>query len=580
MSLLPPQDAANWIRSNYSPEFYDKLIRDANYAMYGIDEDSIRMDDIRRSNFYGVDDIPAYAEIVPTNGRVGISRRFLTDCFMALNIHMGARPKPLYMGIDPVTSSLRAAAYDSRYDGIGLPSTAGEWAPAKNRAFQDIFLLGMGGVQLGVRETGDGLFYLTQQYVPAHCIVVDRMCTPYQAGRAVATVHYVSKEYAWAFFGEEPKASEIETLEMGDRMRKFEVVRIVTYRDVGLNGHEPTHIIWKGTLDAKPHTHTYNDFECLDVAIGEFYRPPGLARPFGRVSVSAGTVAMRNAMERYVMNHLEQTGEITILNQKFVDVDALTKAQARGDRFVPSLDALWDKDEPLIQSIQPKQLPQEMLGWFNYIDSLDNMESNTTDMDNGMAVKGDQSATEISLMAERADRRNALLSREVRAWFTRHAQIASSIMRVADTHPCQVSVPIDGRDYRMLLNDPNDPAMDMSRVFSEQTRIVMDEAAMTAEDLSRAKARRIDDLQRLMAQGLVGMQPGMVSLEWVVRQYLDTMGVKDPEVAMVAVEQMMQQPQAGAPPTMDPAALMGGSMQEMMAAAGAQPEPAQAPLQM
>jgi len=535
-SLLPWKDAADWLRNNFDEEWYDVLYRDQRYVIDGMEYRETS--DAFRSFEYN-DGLPVYYDLRPTYARVGQSKRLLSESYWAASALVSSIPIPESPDTDIMTSAIRSAFYHCRWQGIGTPG--GEWQEALQRSLVSSYLFGIAGVMVGVQrnQRNGKRFTVTKDIAPQN-IIWDRFASHPQNSTAVGVVHYMSVDDAIARYGHAQQVEDAK-IPVLRGLQILHMVRVMEYYDIGARGKEPTHHIWVGTVNEKPiysGPSLVGERGHLPLAFITHFSMANMSVPIGRVRMGAATAALKQALDTRWLNILENGQSLDLLDSGMAPVARLQTAIDNGNRFV-DVTKISEKDRQLFLRIPEQEIPQSLIAMRQIVDSEENENSNTTDLDRGSPISAAQSATEVALIAEKAEKKNALMRRELLNLYRRHAEITFATAAALDTHPARLEIDALGNTYTATYNDDDVPGSEIANIFEEESRVIIDEASLTSADEQRKKDFRMAQIERGINLGLVGVSPGQIRLSWASEEFLRVLGQQNPEDIMVPDQQQM-----------------------------------------
>lgn len=530
-NLRHVDDARSWIKQNFDRDYYDQKFRECLFLLCGNDAYN------NAPNLYNdtEDGLADYWDLSSRMRRVGRSNKPLTDLFIAAARIMSEMPEPVSEDTDETTSIMRAKMFLRRAEGTGYGD--GAWLEEIQKAGMELIALGRGFVMGSIEfHPRSGLPYTVMTHIPLIQVVTERMVTDPSRSPAAATVTWCSVDEAKQLFGdikdEDISTRTALTLTTGTYgpLETKQMVRVVTYTDVGIGGNDPTRFMWVGSMNSEPRIKVLNTLGRCHVASASLFQPPLVRDSVGTVAIATGSAVVVETMEDNLLADQSQGGGVTILGANAPDLNVAIKNR---QRFVIA-DGMDESRNGVLADVPPRPLDPNVTRILDYFRQDAEASGFTSPMDMNRTLPGDQTAFEAKQVADRSDTRMGFVRDRFRVLTKRVAELAYAIMGQADLHPCPIEIqpPSSKKTVRLIINGEDLRLMARS-VFAEESRITIGTAAMTPLDDRSKKRDRINELSLMKQLGMVGPNPGQVSEEWFNVEILELLGVEDQDGVII-----------------------------------------------
>lgn len=526
--LTKPETAERNLRMAYDTEYYASrraLIRTV------LGERFVAPSSGLSSSLTG--EIPDDPDILPRFYEPGISKRILTNQLLMVAKICYMEPDPDYPDKEhwkeKVTKAFNRALWKGRpHLGPTKFEEYGEWAPECHRAFMDGDGLGVGFLQIGVR---DG--WVCIQHHPLTRVIWDRHRLGVSRARYIAFVHNLSEEEAVAMFG---TAIRKEIEDSASQPNSLRTLKAVQYFDMGLGENDPTEMWRLKTLGGRVLDVSENKYGCLPFAHYEHTHTFGMRRPEGRVSAQIPDQVMRNAYERYERLVLERGPGVDFVNTTGLNPqDADAWAEGELLPMVRMELGLAGKVSDNVLRVQAHEVPTTLYQGREYLDRMDPGNSGISDADRANVTSSPRTLGEVEEVQEGADTQKNLSQRKYADMLQRLFYKSNYIAAKLHTAPTPVS--IDGIPF--LLNDPEVPQSNVAYWLTPNSWPSVNEDLLARQNPLRKMQIAQGKWLALTADPIIG--PTLNPVEVAKTLIRDGYGEKDPERFLLTPEQMAMQ---------------------------------------
>jgi len=170
--------------------------------------------------------------------------------------------------------------------------------------------------------------------------------------------------------------------------------------------------------------------------------------------------------------------------------------------------------------VPDREVGSALIQLLNIAERQWNADSQSTEMDRGSQLQSTRSATEASILDNRAQTQSIYTKREALRLAQRVVEAAMMVAEVVDRDPVEV----DLFGHNIVLNDPQDPRLRLDEVLREPSMILINPQSLEGSDTNRKTMEALSKLQPL--QPFVGV-PGGIPLRWFLEQTLKALGYED-----------------------------------------------------
>lgn len=503
MSRVTPDEIREHLRQGFGMrDYYIGLREQSAYMLTGSASNYVADEQFP----HGEHDLPMYPDVPPRIANHALSRRILNSAIIAKSRMMGADPLPVWPDLDPVTREFRQEAFQRRYREMEMQTAA-------DRMFDDGYNLGVGFCAHGLVNRGE-YQVCDVEHIPATNAAWDPTCPSPAESPWLAICRWMTLEEAKATYPramiDKGRSVSLMTAQMSYNM---EVVRVVEYWHKGSAAFEPTYCVFAGPLATKPVIHQSNPYgNRIPVSFYVHLCPSMMQRPIGAVWLQVASQEQINAAEKFMLDRFYNGRRGEILDpSKINPVD--WKAWKDGkQRFMRTTGEKMDVRE-IYQFIPESPIEASTIQVLQYFESRSQEDSGLSDLDRGAPLDGNRSATEASILDQRAQSNQAFVARNVGLMMTRLVDNVSECMKRGDTAPC----PVEFGGEIFTINGDEVPELTMAAVFEQESMVKVDQDSLTSEQSRQKKRAKAQDMMTILGTPIGAAVPPMKALEVVMK---------------------------------------------------------------
>lgn len=543
-TLCSYENALQRVRQAVDVPWLDSLARKASY-MLGQEWGGYRSSDL------GSEYWPYYPDVQVRRYKVGMGRDILNTAYLSLSRLMSADPMPAYSGIDAMTAEARAQFWLARYKHGGR--TGNGFSSGIGSCFMDFDNLGVGFVRVGIEKgkphEGLATERATVRYSPIHDTVFDASVRDPGEANHAAWREFWPVDLAVDKFGTKVKGKagvNPEALVKGfvkqraewNTDQPHEVVEVVEYWQLERGKEAPTKVCLIGGIGGEAEYYAEeHDMDLLPLVGFMNVHPPKVHRPMGRIDLMTGTQEQKNQLRGYLRLVLANP-PVDLIDPYGVDEDDV-RAWRRGDETHVKTTKPMTKDRVYWDRKPGMDAPSTLFQFDQDLDRQLNEDGGTSEIDRGNVLSEQRTLGEVQQVQAASQMNRAWAAKQAAIGFSRVVKVFEEVARRWDTEPAQIDV----FGTKVNVNDPMKPESGADQLYFEPAEATIDSQSLTPQDDAVKGARRRAELDAFAPY--VGT---LVKPEWFIRERLKTIGVKDPEEAMMqpdplqgAVQQLVGQ---------------------------------------
>lgn len=413
-------------------------------------------------------DPPDFADILPRFYNIGESRRILSNSSLTMM-------KVCYMNPDPAFPELPKWHEIVRKAYIKKLWTDGEWANEAHRAFLDGDGLGVGFVQIGIKEGKVEIMHH-----PLFNVVWDRHQWAIGRCRFICFVHHLPVETAVDMFGSKVKDKAVPLPTVSDggaglaSDSQLERVKVLEYYDMGIGKSEPTWCFRLNGFSGEILDISPNEYECLPFSFYQHIHFWGMRRPMGRIAMQFATQEMRNLVEQYIKTVLERGKPIDVIDTTSIDPDDVERMHA-GEILGVVRTTGQDGAKPAYARIPAVEVPGTAFNLLNLLDRELNAESGNSEADRANVTQFQRTLGEIERVQAGADIQTMWSRRQ---WARFLERLITKVVKIgAKFHVAPIELDVEG--VNVLFNNPEEPRSALSYWLTEESSVVIAENTLT-----------------------------------------------------------------------------------------------------
>lgn len=512
---------------------------------------------------YGEEDLPSYPDVPPRLFDHDKSRRILGSSIIAKSRMMGSDPLPSWADVDPVTREFRQEAFSRRY-------REQEMQDAADGMFWDGYGLGVGFAALGYEDYSGDAQIVTAEHVPATSVAWCPLCPSPGMSPWLAICRWLPLEVAQARYPklqvDKGRSTSIRTHQM---THPVEAVRVIEYWHKGDEAFDHTYCVLVGQLNHGPARHTSNPWERrIPVAYYVHLIPSMMQRPIGAIWLQVASQTQINKAESFMLDRFINGRRGEILDASKINPADWKRWREGDQRFMRTVDGQPVDVRQIYTTIPESPLEASTIQVLQYFEGRNQEESGLSDLDRGSPLQGDRSATEATILDQRAQSNQAFVSRQTALMMTRFVTIMADCMKRGDTAPCNVE--FNGEIF--TINGDEIPELTMAAVFEQDAMVKVDQDSLTSEQSRMKKRAKAQDMMAIMGTPLGQAIPAEKALEVVMKNL--GFDKEWTEIEQMAREQQEAQAQMPQMPTMPQGAMPVAPMPQTPSQGTPGPNPA------
>ncbi len=426
-------------------------------------------------------EIPDDIDILPRYYEPGQSRRILTNAALMMAKVCYSEPDPSYPDQgrwkEIVTKAFNKTIFRGRpFLGSESYGDYGEWAPEIHRMFLDGDGLGVGFVQIGVKNG-----WTTIQHHPLCRTIWDRHRLGLTRSRFICFVHHLPVEEAKSLFGNSiEKEAGPDTFSLTSNNEYIRVIKALQWFDMGLDGSEPTEMWRLRNMQGRVLDIGSNEYECLPFAHYEHMHLFGMRRPVGRGDFQIPDQEMRNGLERYwrlVLQRGPGFDAVDTDGMEEQDLEKLTSGELL-TLIKYKLGISGGKVGDRINRVPAHEVPDALFRGLEYLDRMDPGNSGISDADRANITSTARTLGEIENVQQGADSQKQWSLRQFAQFQSRLWYKVNFIAAKLHTAPTPLSI----MGKPILFNDPQSPQSSLDFWLTPCTRPVVNEETLERMD--------------------------------------------------------------------------------------------------